>query len=229
MAEFNGFPPDALRFVAELRLNNDKGWFDANRARYDAAWVEPAKLFVVALGEKLQRTVSKGVRFEPRVNGSMMRINRDIRFSKDKTPYKTHLDLWFWEGDERGWQGSGFYFRLMPTSLMLGAGIHFFDPPLLARYRKAVAEPTPGAALLKAIAAVEKAGFTTGGEHFKRVPKGFPPDHPRGRWLKHGGLFAGCEGKPPKEAGSARFVDYCADRFRKMLPLHKWLVAMVGR
>jgi uncharacterized protein (TIGR02453 family) len=226
MGSFSGFSPDTLRFVAELRLNNEKAWFDENRSRYDEHWAEPAKLFVADLGQKLQKTVSKGIRFEAKTNGSMMRINRDTRFSKDKTPYKTHLDLWFWEGDQKGWQSSGFYFRLTPTVLMLGAGIHGFEPELMARYRKAVADPKSGGALTKAISAVQKAGYKVGGETYKRVPKPYPPEHARAELLKHQGLFCGTEAKPPRELTSAKFVDYCADRYRGMLPLHQWLVGL---
>src|SRR4051794_4151449 len=102
MADFSGFSKDTLQFVAELRLNNEKAWFDENRPRYEAAWLEPAKRFVVALGERLKKKVSKTVQYEPKINGSIMRINRDTRFSKDKQPYKTHLDLWFWDGAEKG-------------------------------------------------------------------------------------------------------------------------------
>jgi uncharacterized protein (TIGR02453 family) len=225
MSAFNGFSEDTLQFVAELRLNNEKAWFDQNRERYEAAWLEPAKLFVVALGEKLKK-LSKGVQYAPKVNGSIMRINRDTRFSKDKQPYKTHLDLWFWEGADKGWQSSGFWFRLTPLGLILGAGIHDFEPPLLANYRKAVADPKSGASLEKAITAVEKKGFKAGGEHYKRVPKGFESDHPRAELLKHAGLYAGRETKPPRELKSARFVDYCAELYRGTLPVHEWLVKL---
>ena len=91
-----------------------------------------------------------------------MRINRDIRFSKDKSPYKDHLDLWFWSGDRKGWDCSGFFFRLTPARLMLGAGIHGFAPPTLARYRSAVLDPKRGEALARAVAAVRKAGYEVG-------------------------------------------------------------------
>ena len=72
------------------------------------------------------------MQYEPRINGSLFRINRDIRFSKDKSPYKAHLDLWFWEGEHRGWESPGFFFRLTPTKLMLGAGMHQFPKEHLA-------------------------------------------------------------------------------------------------
>ena len=197
MQSFRGFSDDTVRFLAELTFNNEKGWFDENRARYEAVWLEPARRFVEALGAKLKK-LSPGVRYEPKINGSLMRINRDTRFSKNKEPYKSHLDLWFWEGADKSWQNPGFYFRLKPRALMLGAGMYGFDPPMLAKYRKAVAGDKLGGELENAVAAVEKKGLEVGGEHYKRVPKGFPPDHPRARWLKHDGLYAAFEGKVPR-------------------------------
>ena len=81
------------------------------------------------MGPKL-RTISPAVRFEPKVNGSMSRVNRDIRFSKDKRPYKDHLDIWFWHGDRKGWNCPGFWFRLTPKEVHLGVGMHYFEKEL---------------------------------------------------------------------------------------------------
>lgn len=225
MQTFTGFSNDTIRFLAELTLNNDKGWFDQNRARYEAVWLEPAKLFVEALGKRLKK-LSPGVAFEPKINGSLLRINRDTRFTKNKEPYKTHLDLWFWEGAEKSWQSSGFYFRLTASALLLGTGVLRFEPPLLARYRKAVPANSTGEQLVKAVTAIAKKKIEIGGDNYTRVPKGFPSDHPRARWLKQGGLYAGFESKVPRDLKSSRFVDYCVDRYRATLPIHRWLVKL---
>jgi len=88
---FAGFPPEGLAFLDGLARDNTKAYFDAHRATYESALLEPAKAFVVALGEELHTRVSPAIRAEPRVNGSILRINRDTRFSADKTPYKDHL------------------------------------------------------------------------------------------------------------------------------------------
>src|SRR5947208_986392 len=97
-ASFAGFPPAGLQFLAGLQANNNKTWFDANRADYDTGLIAPARQFVVDLGAKLREQVSPRIHAEPRTGGSLMRINRDTRFSKDKSPYKDYLGLWFWEG-----------------------------------------------------------------------------------------------------------------------------------
>jgi uncharacterized protein (TIGR02453 family) len=134
---FAGFPRETLRFLAGIRAHNDKAWFEAHRDDYQTFFLAPAMAFADALAPKL-RKIEPDVNVEPRVNGSIMRINRDVRFSKDKSPYKDHLDMWFWTGDRKGWDSSGFFFRLTPDGLLLGAGMHGFMPEVLPRYRAAV-------------------------------------------------------------------------------------------
>ena len=147
-----------------------------------------------------------------------MRINRDIRFSKDKSPYKDHLDLWFWTGDRKGWDSSGFFFRLEADRLLLGAGMHRFEADALARYRAAVLDERKGAALAATIAKIRKAGYEVGTESYKKVPSGVPADHPRSPLLRHGGLHAGWEGKPPAVLEKSAFVDFVAKHFAAVAP-----------
>ena len=91
-----------MRFLGKgLRAHNEKAWFDAHRDDYERVFLAPALAFAEALGPRL-RNIELDVNVEPRVNGSLMRINRDIRFSKDKSPYKDHMDLWFWTGRSEG-------------------------------------------------------------------------------------------------------------------------------
>jgi uncharacterized protein (DUF2461 family) len=99
---FDGFPKQTVDFLAGVRDHNNKKWFDGHRGDYEQAFLAPAVAFSEALAPWL-RKIEPEICVEPRVNGSIMRINRDIRFSKDKSPYKDHLDLWFWTGDRKGW------------------------------------------------------------------------------------------------------------------------------
>lgn len=138
MQGFAGFTEDTVRFLSELTSNNEKAWFEENRARYEAAWVEPARLFVEALGGKLKKIVP-GLRCEAKIDGSILRINRDVRFSKNKAPYKEHFDLWFWEGAKRAYDAPGVFFRLRPDALEFGAGIYGFgSSAVVKKFRKAV-------------------------------------------------------------------------------------------
>jgi uncharacterized protein (TIGR02453 family) len=224
-ATFEGFPPEALTFLADLAEHNDRLWFEANRDTYERALLEPARDFVVALGEDLHRA-RIDVNADPRVNGSILRINRDTRFSKDKRPYKDHLDLWFWQGDGPSRRCPGFWFRLTPHRLMLGAGLYRFEDELLARYREAVADEKRGAALVRAVDAVTRAGaYELGGVGYKRPPTGYSSQDPRqAALLLHNGLYAGLELPVPREIHGARFPAFCAARYRELVPLQDWLV-----
>jgi len=103
---FDGFRRETTQFLAGLREHNKKEWFDAHRDDYEQAFLVPAMALTKALAPRL-RKIEPDINVEARVNGSIMRINRDIRFSRDKSPYKDHLDLWFWTGDRKGWDRSG--------------------------------------------------------------------------------------------------------------------------
>src|SRR3954447_17445134 len=148
---FAGFPREVLDFLEGLAKDNTREYFDLHRDTYQSALLQPAKEFVVALGEELHERVSPGIRAEPRINGSILRINRDTRFSADKRPYKEHVDLWFWEGEARSRERPGLFVRLRPATVTLGAGMHQFEPPALAAYRAAVANEATGRALESAI------------------------------------------------------------------------------
>jgi uncharacterized protein (TIGR02453 family) len=219
---FEGFPSGTIRFLKGLEKNNEKGWFDQHRDEYDAFYVDAARSFVSEIGPRLQK-ISKTIQFEPRVNGSLFRINRDVRFSKDKSPYKPHLDLWFWEGEKRGWETPGFFFRLAPTRVMLGAGMHQLGKDQLAVYRAAVLDDASGKALVKLGDRLRSAGYELGGATRKTVPRGFDPTHPRASLLLHEGLYGGWEGAHPASLGTPAFVDECVAHFKAVAPVSRWL------
>lgn len=222
---FQGFSPELFEFLRGLERDNTKAYFDAHRDVYDRAYVAPAREFVVALGGELQARVSPGIQAEPKVNGSIFRINRDTRFSRDKTPYKPHLDMFFWEGEGRSRELPGFYLRLTPEVVHYGAGMHGFPKDRLDAYRQAVADDARGAALEDAIASVGAAGATVGGgDAYKRVPRGYEAEGARADLLRHGALFAGEEAPLPDEVGGEAFVAWTADRMAPLAPVHRWLV-----
>lgn len=230
MAEdkFTGFSPKTLTFFRQLAKNNSKTWFDAHRDEYDSHVVAPARAFVVAMGEKL-RAIAPGVNAEPKVNRSLFRINRDTRFSSDKSPYKTHLGIWMWEGPHDRMANSGFYFHLEPTGYSVGVGMYMFPKEMLDAYRHAVVHPVHGAALADAVRVLGKRGYGLGGEQFKRVPRGFDPEHGNADLLRYGGLWTGSETSAGDELFSAKLIDACFRDYKKMLPLHQWLLAFTER
>lgn len=223
MSDFPGFPRETVRFLADLTTNNDKTWFDANRADYEAYWVDPAKEFVVAAGEALSE-IAPAIEAEPRVNGSIFRVNRDIRFSNDKRPYKDHLDIWFWEGERKA-AVSGFYMRITATQLGIGVGAHGFDKDRLVSFREAVVDSRSGAALAEAAAAVETAGWKVRGQKYKQLPRGFEAaDETQERFLRYGALWCGEDADLPASLFNRRAVSYVMNRWEKLEPLHRWLV-----
>lgn len=223
---FPGFPAETFAFLEGIAAHNEKAWFDANRPLYEAGYVEPAKAFVAALGPRL-REISPQVQFEPRVNGSIARINRDIRFSKDKRPYKDHLDLWFWHGDKRGWDNPGFWFRLTPAKVHLGSGMHGFDKELLEAFRNAVMDPRSGKALLAAVGQVEAKGYEVGGKSRKQPPRGYETDADRAGYLLFEGLHAGIE-MPAETARRPDFGEKVLEHFSATWPIGRWLVEEVS-
>ncbi len=187
------FPPETLRFLTGISAENSKDWFEANRDLYEAGYVDPARRFVESVGPRLKK-ISPGVRYEPKVNGSIGRINRDVRFSRDKRPYKDHLDIWFWHGERKGWDRPGFYLRITAKTIVLGAGMHMLEGELVERFRKAILSDASGRSLMKTIEKVKKAGpYDVGGATRKSVPRGYDAAHPRAGLLLHEGLHAGLE------------------------------------
>ena len=155
----------------------------------------------------------------------MFRINRYVRFSRDKRPYKDHIDLWFWHGNRRGWDSPGFFFRMSSDLLVLAAGMHRFEKAQLDAFRNAVIDPQAGRALAKTVEQVRKAGpYEIGGATRKTVPRGFEADHEGSAFLLHNGLFATFEGEPGKVSETPGFIEFCLGHFRRMWPISRWLL-----
>jgi uncharacterized protein (TIGR02453 family) len=218
------FPQDTLDFLAELREHNDKAWFDANRHRYQRSYVDAGKAFVQAVTPVLER-IAPGVVAEPKVLGSIFRINRDTRFSPDKRPYKDHLDFWFWHGERRG-AVSGLFVRVTPDYVGAGVGAHGFDKPALESYRAALSQPDAAAELVDAVARVERAGYVVRGETYTKVPRGSPDNPAVQRLLRHSGLFVHHD-EPAARALDGTLLNTLERHWRVMAPLHRWLVANV--
>ena len=226
MAAFNGFSPKCIDFFTELSVNNNKVWFEEHRNDYQDYVLTPSQEFVAAMGEELKK-LRPEIQADPRVNKSLFRIFRDVRFSRDKTPYKTHLAVWFWEGPRPRMECPGFYLHLEPGLLMLGSGIYAFPRDILDSYRKAAADSRTGAALAKALKKVRDSGpYTVGGRHYKRTPRGFDPASPNADLLLHNGLYLSVD-LPEAEAFSDGLVEFSLEHFRNMTPLHEWLLQII--
>jgi uncharacterized protein (TIGR02453 family) len=219
VSAFQGFFKETFEFMEELRVHNNKAWFDDHRGDYEDFYLEPAKAFIDDAGRSL-RKIAPAIRAEPRVGGSMFRINRDVRFSSDKRPYKDHLDFWFWEGD-RKLATSGFFLRLQPERVFVGVGAHHFDKTSLERFRMAVGEA--GEDLNTVVKKAERAGYSMYGEHYKRRPHGYESRPETERFLLYNSLWAAHEEALPHEVFSKDFVGHCTAHWKKLAPLHRWL------
>ncbi len=171
------FSPDLFTFLRELRANNDRDWFAANRDRYENSVKEPALDFIADFAPRLE-ALSKHFVADPRpVGGSLFRIHRDTRFSKDKTPYKTHTGIQFRHEAGKDAHAPCWYLHLAPGEVMIGAGIWHPDSDALARIRTALVDD-PGGWRRATGGKAFRERFRLGGESLKRPPAGFDAGHP---------------------------------------------------
>lgn len=230
MATFEGFPEDTFRFLADLRSpeHNHKPWFDAHRDRYERSWLAPAQALLTALGERIA-DLSPAPHAVPRVQGgSIMRVNRDVRFSKDKRPYKDHLDLWIWAGEGPSRACPGFGIRITADTVGVGAGKHDLDKDALAALRRRLLEDDDAAgAFADLLDGLRRDGFPTSGQR-ARPPKGVPADHPRADLLRYDWVWAGNDEPRPAWISGPRAVDELEARARRLWPLVRWLSANVS-
>lgn len=222
---FSGFPPEAVTFLSELAAHNNRSWFKARKATYESAIVEPALVFAKELGASLQR-FAPSVEAEPRVGGSLFRIQRDTRFSSDKSPYKTHVGIRLRDRDtatSSRCTGPLFYVQFDATSLTLGIGVKEFDPATLRAYREAVTKGKTARVVSGAVKQAERKGARVVGELLKRPPRGYAEED--GPLVRRKGLFVRFDQPLPRELYRAGFVAYCAKRFEQHADLFSALRA----
>ena len=132
---FEGFPESGLAFLRDLAEHNDRGWFEEHRAAWDEGIVPAMLAWCGDLAERLRDVMPRLV-FLPRVGGSLHRLNRDIRFSRDKRPYKTHAAALLWEGAAEKHDAPGVYLHVSPGEVIFGGGLYVFEEGRLDRFRK---------------------------------------------------------------------------------------------
>ncbi len=226
--EFAGFAAGTLRFLRQLSKNNNRDWFAERRDQYLNLIVEPSRAFVVAMGERLERDFPD-INYDTRINGtgSMLRMARDTRFRKDKTPYRTSLAFFFWEGAGHKRQCPGFFIWLGPDGGGVYAGKWIFPDAMLHRYRAAVADDRSGKALVSVINRLRRQhGLEVGGTQYKRVPRPYAADHPRADLLRYKGLRVAAGELDRKALTTSALVGECAKLAKKTAPLHNWLVSL---
>jgi uncharacterized protein (TIGR02453 family) len=202
---FTGFPVAALDFYDDLEIDNTRSFWQAHRAVYESAVKAP----MVALTGALEAEFGTAKVFRP---------YRDVRFAKDKTPYKEHQGAFVGVGPATGW-----YVEISARGVRTGAGFYEASSDRLAAYREAVDDDRSGRALQRLLAKLEKAGWQVGGDRLKTAPRGWTVDHPRIALLRHRSLTVGRSHGFESVIHTPQVLDVVRDDWRALRPLVDWL------
>lgn len=224
---FNGLPADYFRFFKELGENNNREWFEDNKPRFRESVQAPLVAFVEAMGPRLKK-VSKHFVADPRLNGgSIFRIYKDVRFSKDKTPYKTHGGVQFRHARGKDAHAPGFYVHIGPGEVFYGGGVWMPPSDALLKIREAIRDD--GAGWRKAISgpAFKKRFGGVHGEALTRPPRGFDAGDPYIEDIRRKSFFAMEEGTQ-KQTHTADFPGDVAAAMADAGPLMRFLCKATG-
>jgi uncharacterized protein (TIGR02453 family) len=232
-APFGGFSPRALGFLRGLADHNARDWFEAHRDEYEGDLRGPLRDFVEEVDVRLATKVPE-ITGDPR--RSVFRIHRDIRFSKDKSPYKTHAGVWFFHRRSSKSVGSsspdggaaGFYFHLEPRGCFVAGGMWMPPREQLNRIRDRIVEDQRGFERAMAGAPFKKFFGALSEEHMLvRLPRGYAEGHPAWRWLRYQS-FTASSPLTQRDVTSARVLDTVVERFVAIAPLVRWINAALG-
>jgi uncharacterized protein (TIGR02453 family) len=235
---FTGFRPEAIQFLADLAANNDRSWFQPRKGDYERLLKEPLEALIVALAERFE---ARRIPLRADPAKSPFRIYRDVRFSKDKAPYKTNLGASFpWNGDSPGDEvdpdagprshssnvhSGGGYFHLSPGEIFVGGGIWHPEKPWLDAFRRGVVDDSTGLRKLADEPRFREMFGSLGGDSLQRVPTGFPADHPEAELLKRKDVTFGRR-LSDREAESPELPDLIAASFEVAMPVMRYLAAV---
>ena len=209
MADFTGIPFAALDFYEDLEADNSKLFWAANKHTYDAAVRPPMTALAEALADE----------FGP---AKLFRPYRDVRFSKDKTPYKTHQGAFAGTAP-----GTGYYLQIDASGLMAAGGFYAASPSQLARLRATIDDDVRGLELEALVEDVRAAGLEIGGNRLKTKPRGYAADHPRIELLRHRSLTAGVSFGSPEWLETPEALDRVRATWRTLTPLVEWLTQVL--
>jgi len=228
------FRPDALAFLRGLRKHNKKEWFEAHRPSYEREILAPLRAVAEELDVRFARLAPE---FEANPKRSLFRIYRDVRFSKDKTPYKMHASLWVYHrmpGRGVGKEidgGAGFYFHIEPGASLVAGGIWMPPRHSLAKIRQQMVDDLPGFMRVIGGTAFRKrfGGLTDDepGIKLKRMPRGFAEDHPAAEWLRFNS-FTVSTTYTDREMLAPSLIDRAMKDYALIVPLCRWLNGALG-
>jgi uncharacterized protein (TIGR02453 family) len=224
-SRYEGFADRDGRFFRALARNQRREWFDLHRHEYEVGWLSPMKALLAEVRERLDRLFPQHPLTDPKV----FRIYRDVRFSKDKSPYKTHIGGYI--AIDGGGKGpavaSPLYLHIGANERFACAGHYMMDAAQLARFRAAVLDDRQGAQLATTLAKLERAGFGVGShETLRKVPRGIDPAHPRAEILKRKGLIVSFPALPRDLLVGRRLIDWLVTHAKRAVPVVEWLAAV---
>lgn len=223
MPKFTGFPAGTLRFLRELEQHNDRAWFAEHKERYETLVREPALDFIATMSPQLFKISEHFVALPKKVGGSLMRVHRDMRFSKDKIPYKTNIGIQFRHELAGDVHAPGYYLHIDNSGCFLAAGVWRPESSALGKIRDRIAEQP--AAWRKAHAGrAFNSCYTLGGDSLQRPPRGFAADEPNLEDLKRKDFIAVTD-FPARAARSTDFVKSVANTYKKATPFMIFLCA----
>jgi uncharacterized protein (TIGR02453 family) len=231
-AEFRGFRPDALAFLRRLKRHNTREWFERHRAVYETEVRDPLRALVEEMDVRLAR-IAPEIVGDPR--RSVFRIHRDVRFSADKSPYKSNVACQFYHhdagrgaGQDAEGAGAGLYFQLADGECFVAGGIWMPARPALAKLREALAEDPEGLDRITREPAFRRRFKTLDREAMlTRLPRGFAEGHPAERWLRYKS-FTATRMLTAREATSRRLPATLERDFAALAPLVRWLNGAIG-
>jgi uncharacterized protein (TIGR02453 family) len=223
-AAFRGFPDARGDFFLSLALHNDRDWFQSHRAEYDEGWAAPMAALLDEVRDGLRGAYGRRGLGEPKV----FRIHRDVRFGKDKTPYKTHVAGWIPLETGRpaspGATPAAMYLQVGVDACFTGSGCWTLEPDALKRFRAALLDPRRGAAVARRLDVLTSQGFSVScAGSLVRVPPGVDPAHPRAALLRMKGLVVDPGDVPRRLLTRPALVGWLVEKARAAAPVVNWL------
>jgi len=222
---FTGFPPKSLKLLQQIKRNNTKEWFEAHKEEYRELILEPSRAFVVETGEHLQALVPT-INAEPKINGSLFRIYRDTRFSKNKTPIKSRIGIIFWQGHGRRMSSSSFYMQFDPEMLMFAVGIRKFKKETLDAYRDYIKAEKNRDTLHSILEEAKAKGYSLPQPRYKRYPRGFDATIPHAYLALFDCMYAYKTIVPDKSFFTAQLPLTAYDVYEELFDLQQWVYEM---
>ncbi len=224
--KFPGFPKELFKFLTELGNNNNRDWFNENKVRYRSNVAEPICQFIALMGPRLFK-ISKYYIADPRFHGgSMFRIYRDTRFSKDKRPYKEHVGCHFRHVAGKDAHAPGFYVHVEPKQLLIGGGVWLPPGPVLHKIRTAIAEKPDEWSKLNTNKTFKQYFGQISGDQLKRPPRGFASDHPQIEDIKRKSFYV-MRAFDPALGLTPTFIQEVEKVFKAASPMMEFLTKAV--